>query len=109
MSILDTERKIMAICQPMTGDRATGKVVVKAAGVDPVELPLGTVLFPILSQVRYDLPFKVAASAPLSSTEDGAWTIAGGGAETVVDIFSNIGGERHNLPNPERDSSSTRQ
>lgn len=95
MSILDTERQLMAVCQPITGDRASGTVIIKAAGDTAVSLPFGSYLFPIVNgQVRYELAFKVAKS----TATDGSWTIGGGGAETEVAVFSNIGGERHNLP-----------
>jgi hypothetical protein len=94
MSILHLARLIQAVCQPITGERASGTVVLKSATDDPVQLDFGLALFPIVNgSTRYDLPFKIARNPAVAK---GTWTVPTAG--TPIPIFSNIGGARHNLP-----------
>ncbi len=100
MSILDIERQVQAVCQPITGERATGTVFLKSATGATVSVPRGRYLFPIVNgKVRHELAFKTAANpatASQTSPAGGPWAVPPAGA--AVSIFSNIGGIRHNLP-----------
>ena len=86
-----TMRAILAVCQPLSGDRATGTALVKASGADVPLFP-GTYFAPIIAgQRRPDLVFKVGPGPE----DDGSWIVTAAG--TSVAMFSNIGGSRHNL------------
>lgn len=85
-------RSIEGLLQPLTGDRATGTVAMKAADADLV-LPKGTYLAPVLvsdtgnKQLAPGQMYRTLASATLTSS-----------AEVDVPIESVVGGERMNLP-----------
>lgn len=100
MNILDIERLVMACCQPITGERATGTVLLKSATGADVSVPHGFFLFPIVNgQVKYEFAFKTVinpATDRLTGAARGAWTVTTAGI--AVSIWSNIGGARHNLP-----------
>lgn len=82
--------------QPLTGARATGQCLFKPVSDQPVVLPAGTYLSPVLNgQYRPDLTYKVPVN-PNATTDCRGWTIAPGG--TAVTLISNIGGKRHNVP-----------
>lgn len=92
MSMMRIARNLMAICQPLTGERATGQVQLLPKAdivVDP-----HSYLFPVVNnQVRHDLVFKTAINP---AQPDGVWP-APKDVATNVSIVSNIGGVRHNL------------
>lgn len=100
MSILELTRLIQACCQPLTGQRATGSILLKSATGADVTVGHGRFMFPIINgQVRHELAFKTAinpATRSLPGALAGSWTATTVG--TPVSILSNLGGVRHNLP-----------
>ena len=91
--IIDTARALMAVLQPLTGDRAAGNLVVSAAPGPTAELPSNAYAVPVIAgSARYDLLFKTGVNP---NTPAGGWTI---GAATLVPMFSNVGGAAHNIP-----------
>lgn len=93
-TVIDLGRSIQAVCAPVTGERASGYVTLKASSAEGVKVTANEYLFPIVNgQVRYDMNFKTVKN-PLS--EDGEWTVPGGGT-LALPVISNIGGKRHNL------------
>jgi hypothetical protein len=89
MTILSAALDILAICGPMTGTRASGTVTMVG---DDTPVPRNTVLIPVMGgHARTSLPFKVAEGPD----SDGSWTASPGGTE--IEVFSNIGGARHNV------------
>jgi hypothetical protein len=101
-NIINTARGIQAICRPLTGEPAVGEVVFKtlASVPSPIIIEPGRYLFPIVSgAVRYDLIYKVKRNL---NDPDGRWSVPGGGGSLPVQVMSNIGGNRHNMPNGAR-------
>jgi hypothetical protein len=93
MSILETMRLVQACCQPITGERATGAIVLKSATAGNVAVPRGRYLFPMVNgKVDHSRAFKTMAS----NAQGDPWSVTPAG--TAVAIHSNIGGARHNLP-----------
>lgn len=110
-SVIELARDLMAACGPVTGTRATGKLLVRPRGQAPVFLPRNWALIPVVNgAAREDLLFKVAVGPEKARYPDGKrvkgsedepdteswWVVQPGG--TVVSIHSIIGGKRHNLP-----------
>lgn len=87
-------RALLATTAPATGVRATGTILVPALSgdVDEVDvlLPRNTYLLPVVGgQLREDLVYKTTADA----------TIPARSPEPIeIEITSNVGGRRHNLP-----------
>ena len=93
-SILTVGRGILAMLQPMTGERAVGSVMFNPVSGATERLPPYTFLSPVINgQYRPDLAFKIPYN---DADPDGAYTIAAAG--TPVPVISNIGGKRHNVP-----------
>lgn len=90
-SIKNLQRAILAVCQPLSGTRASGTVTVTAVGAD-VTLPRNTYAVPIIrGKHRSDLVFKTATGP----NDDKSWTVTSAG--TDVDFISNIGGDIYNI------------
>lgn len=91
--VVRTARGIVAILQPLTGDRASGTSTMACASAgDSVRLPRGYYFLPVVGGVvRADLALKAGPG----SEADESWLVASGG--TAVDLVSNLGGARHNL------------
>lgn len=100
-------RAIFGQISPITGTRATGTVHVdNTSGVDVV-MPMNQYLIPVVGshvgagkgELREDLLFKTRPN-PATLKQHGVggdWTIpAGEGLD--IDVWSNLGGVRHNLP-----------
>lgn len=94
MTIVDIARGIMAACQPLTGDRASGTVALHNVSAAPISVVPNSCLFPVVNgSVRYESVYKVGRNP---ADAKGVWTI-GAGATQNVPVFSNIGGVRMNL------------
>lgn len=94
MSIVDIARGIMAVCQPLTGTRSAGSVVLKNTSAQPVVVDPNSCLFPVVNgSVKYELVYKTARNP---ADAKGKWTLAPG-ASVTMPIFSNLGGVRMNL------------
>ncbi len=86
-------RRLLAVIQPCTGDRASGPVKLFARSGTVVRVPRGCYALPILStRATPSLLFKTAEGPE----EDESWLVADSG--TDVTFISNVGGKRHNLP-----------
>lgn len=98
MSItIDTARDLMAVIAPTTGTRATGKIIVTPNGTAPTVIRRNQCLIPMVNgDARESLLFKVAEGPNDDPDPKGSWTVAPGGSS--VDVFSVLGGKRHNLP-----------
>lgn len=99
MSItIDTARDIMAALQPTTGTRATGKILVTPNGTAPTVIRRNQCLIPIInSDARETLLFKVAEGPEDGDPNPkGSWIVDPAGSS--IDVFSVLGGKRHNLP-----------
>lgn len=109
-SIIELADDLMAVLAPITGTRATGSVIVKPVGKEPVYLQRNWPLVPIVNgAARDDLKFKIGQGPNRAKYPNGIrkkesddepdteswWTIQPGG--TLVDIHSIVGGARHNL------------
>jgi hypothetical protein len=82
---------LLATLGPVTGKRASGTVRMVATG-DDVTVPRNTFLCPVVGgQLETKYVFKVAEGP----NTDRSWTVTGDG--TDIDVFSNIGGARHNV------------
>lgn len=97
-AVTEIARAILALAQPLTGDRASGTVTI-AAESEPTFLPRASYLLPVLrGEIRPELAVKVDTGP--DDDQDGVlvngWRVEPSG--TVVDIVSNVGGERHNFP-----------
>lgn len=110
-SVIELARDLMAASTPVTGTRATGRVLVRPVGTSPAFLQRNWCLMPIVNgAAREDLLFKVGRGPHRARYPNGVrvkeddnepdteswWTIQPGG--TIVNIHSLIGGKRHNLP-----------
>lgn len=85
-------RCIMALIQPLTGDRATGKITISATSADVVMTHKRWLAPVINGQLREDMAVKVAFNPDEAR---GKWTVTNAGIE--VPAFSLVGGARHNL------------
>ena len=84
-------RSLMAVCQPLTGSRATGVVTIATTAGD-YALPCGTWLWPVINgQAVTSMNYRVGPGPEA----DGSWVITPAGVD--VNVFSNIGGDRHNV------------
>ena len=90
--IVELGRSILALLNPVTGDRATGTLTVTATGA-AVTLKPSKWLSPVIDgTLRRDILVKIA---PNPDTSDHTWVVNSSG--TPVSVVSNIGGIRHNL------------
>jgi hypothetical protein len=79
-------RALLAALTPITGDRASGEVLVTAGPAELV-IPKNTYLLPVVGgQLRDDLPFKTTETVTVEAD-----------SSQLLPITSNIGGARHNL------------
>ncbi len=110
-TIIEVARDLMAAAAPVTGTRATGKVLIRAKPGKTVLLPANWHLIPEVNKAsREELVFKVGTGPGVAKYPDGKrkkasptepdagswWTITDAGV--LVDVMSVIGGVRHNLP-----------
>ena len=93
-TLVDNSRALMALLQPITGERATGQVrITTRPGSGSVLLPYGYYFWPVVDgQVEPQWLFKLAKNP---GREDGCWEVTEAG--DLCDAFSNIGGIRHNV------------
>ncbi len=92
MNIVAEARALMALLQPLTGDRAAGLVTVNAAPGPTAKMPPCTYGVPIVGgAARYDQLLK---TVPNPDDREG-WPV---GLATPLPIVSNIGGPAMNLP-----------
>jgi hypothetical protein len=85
-------RALMAVLRPLTGDRATGQVLAKAAvGTTTIKLPKGSYCLPAPASVAGKT--QLSQELLLHTTAETVVTEAG----TLVPITSTLGGVRHNL------------
>lgn len=85
-------RAIMSALQPLTGERASGKVLMKAKPGETLDIPQYTYFTPRIDGDNHPSWFFKTAKGP---NADGSWTITEAG--TPVDVYSNLGGVRHNI------------
>jgi hypothetical protein len=93
-------RAVLGQLSPLTGTRGTGTMTVGNPSGAAVELEPNMYLLPVVNdELADDLVFKVAPNpaTALPYGKGGAWTIPPGGSLSV-DVRSNLGGARHNLP-----------
>jgi hypothetical protein len=94
-------RAVFGQISPITGTRATGTIRVdNTGGADDVIVEKNMYLLPVVGgELRDDLVYKTRPDPTTlrAHGQGGAWTVPAG--ETLdVDIWSNLGGARHNLP-----------
>lgn len=97
VGVIDTARGILAALQPQTGERATGSILATATSSDVV-VPRNAVLIPVLNgQTRPELIIKTdkGTHSPTGCNKY-SWLVSSAG--TSINVLSNIGGARHNLP-----------
>lgn len=86
MAILDEARALLAVMQPLTGERAAGPLTVRATGA-PVKIPANVFAVPLVSGVmRHDLIVKTA----VNPDDKEGWPVTSAGS--AVPVLSNIGG-----------------
>ena len=94
MTILATARALMALLQPLTGNRSTGTATVRAAPGPTGVLPANAYAVPIVGgAMRHELLLRVAANPAVAN---GDWTVVAAG--TPVTMTSLMGGLDVNLP-----------
>ena len=92
--ITATSRALLAVLAPLTGERSSGAVVLQSSGPGSVTVKLGQYAVPVIDgQLSPELLVKVARNP---ATADGSWVVSVD--PTTVDVVSNLGGVRHNLP-----------
>ncbi len=94
-------RAVFGQLSPITGTRATGTIHVdNTLGSDDVVVEKNMYLLPVVGgELRDDLVYKTRPNPATLKAHGvgGAWTVPAG--ETLdVEIWSNLGGARHNLP-----------
>src|SRR5690349_10878093 len=86
-SIERLSRALFGALAPITGDRASGQVLV-TAGPAPVVVPRNTYLVPVTEgKLREELLYKTTAEVQIAAN-----------SMALLPIVSNVGGRRHNLP-----------
>lgn len=93
-------RAMLGQISPLSGTRATGQVTVTNPTGSAILLPRNMYLLPSVGgQVANDLLFKTLPNPATSEPhgQGGGWTIPANGS-LPVDVTSNLGGARHNLP-----------
>ena len=111
-TIIELARDLAAAVHPTTGDRATGRILIRAKqGKGKVFLPRNWAMIPLVNgAAREDLLFKVGEGPFKAKYPNGKrkkddpnepdagswWEVEEAGA--VVSVVSLVGGERHNLP-----------
>lgn len=95
-------RAVIGQVSPLSGTRGTGRVLVLNDTSDDVVLEKNMYLLPnvgTLGELADDLVFKTRPNPATLQThgQGGAWTIPANDS-LEVDIWSNLGGARHNLP-----------
>jgi hypothetical protein len=100
MTILATARALMALLQPLTGNRSMGTATVRSSPGPSAVLPANAYAVPILGgAMRHDLLVRVNANpaAPTPpATVQGDWAVVAAG--TPVTMTSLMGGIDVNLP-----------
>lgn len=90
---VDVGRALMAALQPLTGSRSSGTVRMRATAGNTLSIPMNSYWVPIIDgQRQTSWLFKAARG----TNEDGSWPVDDSGT-SVVNLISNIGGQRHNL------------
>lgn len=90
--ITDMLRCFMAVVQPLTGERATGTLRLRAIGADVV-VPHRRWLAPVIKgELRHNMAVKLGQNP---NAANGAWTVTAAGVS--VPAHSVVGGARHNL------------
>lgn len=93
-TIIRCGRALVTALAPITGERAAGIVRMRALPGKQFVLPRYTYLFPIISDAAFtSWLFKVDEGPG----EDGGWII-GDDQDTLVSVYSAIGGEKYNVP-----------
>ena len=94
-------RAVFGQLSPITGTRATGTIHVdNTLGSDAVVVEKNMYLLPVVGgELREELVYKTRPNPATlrQHGQGGAWTVPAGEA-LDVDIWSNLGGTRHNLP-----------
>lgn len=105
---LAIKRAILSVLQPLTGDRATGSLLVKATGAD-VPLSANSYLFAIPRSaggnqgIDPTLLYKVVKDdtfTEVPTNGDTDWTITVTAAGVAVPVVSVLGGVQHNVTTP---------
>jgi hypothetical protein len=91
MNLVAEARALMALLQPLMGERSTGHAVVDAAPGPTATLPGGSYAVPVMGgSARWD---QVVKTAENPASTDG-WPVA---SATSVPVFANLGGQVLNL------------
>ncbi len=95
-------RAVIGQLSPLSGTRGTGRVLVVNDTADEITLEKNMYLLPnvgSLGELADDLVFKTRPNPDTLEEhgQGGVWTIPAND-ELAVDVWSNLGGARHNLP-----------
>lgn len=93
-SIVRTGRAIMSALQPLTGERAAGQLRLRAKEGKAFNLDRYTYFTPLLDGDNHTSWYFKVDGGP---NEDGSWLVDDSG-DTLVSVYSNLGGIRHNVP-----------
>lgn len=97
--VIRTQRAICAVLQPLTGERSTGKALVKATGA-AVMIPPNAYLVPAPAgpgggqQLDHTRLLKTVGGAPIKNVAQPVEVTSSG---TLIDLVSNVGGYAQNL------------
>ncbi len=91
---IDTGRALMAALQPITGNRAAGQIKLRTKPGVQITIPRYAFWAPVVEGQRMTSWLFKAMEGP---NEDKSWTVDDSGNSTI-DVMSNIGGMRHNVP-----------
>jgi hypothetical protein len=93
-TIVRTGRALLCTLQPFTGERAVGVLRMRAVPGKQFTVPRFTYVFPVLNGSAHAAwLFKV----DVGPEEDESWIIRGD-RDTLVHVYSAIGGSRYNIP-----------
>jgi hypothetical protein len=92
-AIVRTGRAIMSALQPLTGERAEGQMRLRAKEGQAFDLPRYTYFTPLIDRDNHPSWYFKVGQGP---NEDGSWRVDDSG-DTLVDVYSNLGGARHNI------------
>jgi hypothetical protein len=93
MNLVAEARALMALLQPLIGDRATGNALVNAVPGPTATLPGSSYAVPVIGgAARWDLLVKVVENP---ATTDGSWPVS---TTTTIPVMANLGGPALNLP-----------
>lgn len=87
-----TARAVLEVLSPLTGARASGQVLVKAAGAD-APLPCGSFFCPVIPSTATPALKTIRRDLLYRTTQDAVVSAAG----VLVPVVSVMGGARHNL------------